>query len=142
MSEKRVVWTNPDGTVSVLVPAPGVPEHVWRKDVPPGVDPIETDIDHMPKDRMFRKAWKATAEGCFECPVKSKEVAHEIRRAKRAEEFAPHDEAIAKRLPGAEAVAEAARQQIRDKYAQVQSQIDACQTTDELRAALKTCGVA
>lgn len=142
MTEKRVVWTNPDGSVSVLTPILGVYEKVWRKDIPMGVNPIETDTDHMPKDRLFRAAWKASADGCTECPVKAKEVAHALRRAKRAEEFAPHDEAIAKRLPGAEETAEAARQQIRDKYAQVQLQIDACQTTNELRAALKTCGVA
>ena len=68
---------------------------------------------------------------------KAKQIGHDIRRAKRAEEFAPYDEVIAKRIPGTvEAEAEAARQAIRDKYAEVQTQIDAATTPDEIKAAL------
>lgn len=70
---------------------------------------------------------------------KAKTVAHEMRRAKRAEEFAPHDEVIAKRIPGvAEAEAEAARAAIRAKYADMQVAIDAASTPDEIKAALGT----
>lgn len=139
MSEKRVVWTNPDGSVSVLVPAPGVDEAVWRKDIPSGVNPIETDTDHMPKDRLFRAAWKASADGCTECPVKAKEVAHALRRAKRAAEFAPLDTAIAARIPGTdEAALEAQRQAIRDKHANAQIRIDAAQSPKELKDVLET----
>ena len=137
MTAKRIIWTNPDGSVSVLIPAPGVPEHVWRKDIPQGVTPVETDTDHLPRDRMFRSAWKAEGNGCVECPVKAKDVAHEIRRNKRAEEFAPYDEIVAKRIPGQEAQAEAARQRIRDKYAQLQTQIDAAQGVEDLRQLLR-----
>jgi hypothetical protein len=136
MSEKRVVWANPDGSISVLIPAPGVDEAVWRKDIPQGVTVVETTADKLPQDRMFRKAWKATAEGCFECPVKAKEVAHEIRRAKREEEFAPHDAALAKAIPGKAEAAEAERQKIRDKYAGMQTEIDSCVTTADLRRVL------
>lgn len=138
MTTKRIIWTNPDGTVSVLVPAPGVPEHVWRKDIPQGVAVVETTAEALPRDRMFRKAWKLEGSSCFECPVKAKDAAHEIRRAKREQEFAPHDEAIAKRIPGAAVQAEAARQQIREKYDGVQQRIDLAQTPDELRAILNT----
>jgi hypothetical protein len=68
---------------------------------------------------------------------KAKAIAHDMRRAARAAEFAPHDEVIAKRIPGtAEAEAEAARQAIRDKYAAVQTAIDAAATTDEIKAVL------
>lgn len=68
---------------------------------------------------------------------KAKTIGHDIRRAKRAEEFAPHDDVILKRIPGmAEAEAEAARQAIRDKYAAVQTEIDAAATPDEIKAAL------
>lgn len=137
MTTKRILWNNPDGTVSVLVPAPGVPESAWRKDIPQNVEFVVTDAESLPRDRMFRKAWKLEGASCFECPVKAKEAAHEIRRAKRAAEFAPHDEAIAKRIPGQEAQAEAARQRIRDKYAQLQTQIDAAQGVEELRQMLR-----
>ena len=136
MAEKRIVWTNPDGSVSVLIPAPGVPEARWRKDIPPGVTAIETDDEHLPKDRMFRAAWKVENGQCCECPVKAKEVAHQIRRELRAIEFAPQDEAIAKQIPGVNETAEAERQRIREKYAQMQIEIDNCQTPDEMRRAL------
>jgi hypothetical protein len=68
---------------------------------------------------------------------KAKTIAHELRRAARAAEFAPHDEVIAKRIPGtAEADAEAARQAIREKYATVQTVIDAAANADALKAAV------
>jgi hypothetical protein len=57
---------------------------------------------------------------------KAKEIAHELRRAARAAEFAPHDELIARRIPGADdAAEEAARVSIRAKYAAVQVAVDA-----------------
>jgi hypothetical protein len=69
--------------------------------------------------------------------TKAKAIAHDMRRAARAEEFEPHDEVIAKRIPGTgEAEAEAARQAIRDKYAAVQTAIDAAVTMDEMKVAL------
>ena len=56
---------------------------------------------------------------------KAKGIAHEIRRAKRAEEFAPYDEVIMKQIPDVDATeAEASRQAIRDKYATIQTNID------------------
>lgn len=68
---------------------------------------------------------------------KAKAIGHDMRREKRAEEFAPLDEIIMKRIPGtAEAEAEAARQAIRDKYAAVQAQIDAAVTPEEIKVAL------
>jgi len=68
---------------------------------------------------------------------KAKEIAHEKRRAARAEEFKPYDEVIMKQIPGNDAaVAEAARQAIRDKYAELQAQMDAAKTADELKALL------
>jgi hypothetical protein len=69
--------------------------------------------------------------------TKAKAIAHDMRRAARAEEFAPHDEVIAKRIPGvAEAEAEAARASIRVKYADIQDQIEAAATPDEIKTAL------
>lgn len=69
---------------------------------------------------------------------KAKTVAHDMRRAARAEEFKPHDEVIMKQIPGVDAqAAEAARQAIRDKYAAIQTQIDAAATPEEIKAALQ-----
>lgn len=68
---------------------------------------------------------------------KAKNIAHDIRRAKREEEFAPYDAVIMKQIPGNDATeAEAARQAIRDKYAAMQTQINAAATPEQIKAAL------
>jgi hypothetical protein len=68
--------------------------------------------------------------------TKAKGIAHDIRRAARAEEFKPYDEAIAKQIPGQMEGAEAARAAIRAKYAAMQTAIDAASTVDEIKAAM------
>ena len=65
---------------------------------------------------------------------KAKAIAHDIRRATRSAEFAPLD--IKATIPSEATVAEAARQVIRDKYATMQTAIDAATTTDEIKAVL------
>lgn len=64
---------------------------------------------------------------------KAKAIAHDARRAARAAEFAPLD--IKATIPSEAAAAEAARQAVRDKYAEMQTQIDAAQSPDEIKAA-------
>ena len=67
--------------------------------------------------------------------TKAKTIAHDVRRAKRAEEFAPLDEVIMKQIPGADTdAAEVSRAAVRTKYATVQTNIDAAADV----AALKT----
>lgn len=68
--------------------------------------------------------------------TKAKTIAHDMRRAARAEEFKPYDDAIAKQIPGQADGAEAARQAIREKYAAIQNAVDAAATPDEIKAAL------
>lgn len=68
--------------------------------------------------------------------TKAKAIGHDMRRAARAEEFKPFDEAIAKQIPGAAEGAEAQRQAIREKYAAIQIEIDAAATPEEIKAAL------
>lgn len=66
--------------------------------------------------------------------TKAKDIAHDMRRAKREEEFKPHDDVIAKQIPGADAdAAEAARVAIRTKYEGVQTDIDTAINEVELR---------
>jgi len=64
--------------------------------------------------------------------TKAKLIAHDVRRAKRAAEFAPLD--IQATIPAQAAQAEAARQAIRDKYADMQTDIDAAATPEELKS--------
>ena len=65
---------------------------------------------------------------------KAKDIAHTMRRAARAAEFAPLD--IKATIPSEAAAAEAARQFIRDKYADIQIAIDAATTVDGIKSAL------
>jgi hypothetical protein len=68
---------------------------------------------------------------------KAKAIGHQLRRAQREAEFAPFDALIAKQIPGADTAApEAARQEIRKKYATIQSEIDAAADPDQIKAAL------
>lgn len=68
---------------------------------------------------------------------KAKEIAHEKRRAARSEEFKPHDEVIMKQIPGNNLVqAEAARQAIREKYEELQTQMNSAETVEELKELL------
>lgn len=62
---------------------------------------------------------------------KAKNIAHEKRRQIRAQEFAPLD--IEATIPAKAAQAEAARQLIRDKYAQIQTDIDNVSNIDDLK---------
>ena len=54
---------------------------------------------------------------------KAKGIAHEVRRAKRTEEFAPLD--VKATIPSEATAAEEARAAIRAKYATIQADIDA-----------------
>jgi hypothetical protein len=63
---------------------------------------------------------------------KAKAIAHDARRAARAAEFAPLD--VKATIPSEAAAAEAARQAVRDKYAALQTQMDAAQTPEQLKA--------
>lgn len=65
---------------------------------------------------------------------KAKGIAHDIRRQKRSEEFAPLD--LQATIPAKAEEAEAARQIIRDKYADIQKAIDEATTPDSIKAAL------
>ena len=65
---------------------------------------------------------------------KAKNIAHDIRRQKRSEEFAPLD--VQATIPSEAVAAEEARQVVRDKYAAIQQEIDAANTPDEIKVAL------
>lgn len=70
---------------------------------------------------------------------KAKAIAHELRRRSRDAEFAPYDTVIMKQIPGNDFTqVEAARQAIRDKYAQIQTNIDAAENVVQLKQILDT----
>ena len=63
---------------------------------------------------------------------KAKGIAHDVRRAKRAEDFAPLD--IKATIPSEAVAAEEARAAIRTKYADLQTNIDAAADVDALKS--------
>jgi len=65
---------------------------------------------------------------------KAKTIAHDVRRAARAEEFKPLD--VKATIPSEAAQAEIARQAIRDKYAAMQIAIDSAVAVEEIKAAM------
>jgi len=136
MTTSRIIYQSESGGVAVIVPTGSV--ELALKDVPPGVTYEIVDATDIPSDRYFRNAW-VIGDGCVEHNLdQCREIGHDKRRAQRAEAFAPFDEIIAKQIPGADAAeAEAARQGIRDKYADVQLAIDAAADPDEIKAALE-----
>ena len=135
MTTSRIIFQNESGGVSVIVPTGSV--ELALKDVPEGVPYEIVTTDDIPSDRYFRNAWIADGVAVAVDLGKAKDIGHDIRRQQRSEEFAPFDEIIAKQIPGADAlVAEAARAQIRDKYAEVQAAIEAAADPDAIKAAL------
>lgn len=65
---------------------------------------------------------------------KAKAIAHDVRRAARAEEFKPLD--VQATIPSQAAAAETAREAVRVKYAEMQVAIDAAVAVDEIKAAM------
>jgi len=69
---------------------------------------------------------------------KAKAIGHDIRRQQRAAEFAPLDQVIAARIPGTTIKeVEVKRQEIRNKYAEMQGAINAAETPEQIKAALE-----
>ena len=62
---------------------------------------------------------------------KAKNIAHDMRRAKRAEEFAPLD--IKATIPSEAVEAETKRQEIRDRYTAIQNDINSAPGVEELK---------
>jgi hypothetical protein len=136
MTNQRIIFQNESGGVSVIVPTGSV--ELALKDVPPGVPYEIVSAADIPSDRTFRNAW-VIGDGCVEHDLdQCREIGHDKRRAARTEAFAPFDEIIAKQIPGADLLAaEASRQEIRDKYAQVQAAIDTASDPDAIKLALE-----
>lgn len=68
---------------------------------------------------------------------KAKTIAHDVRRAARAEEFKPLDEVIMKQIPNTDVAAvEVERQAIRTKYAEMQAAIDAASTVEQIKGVM------
>lgn len=113
-------------------------EEVIKKDIPQNVPYMIVENDVYPVDDLFYDAWEAdfNKKTIIENFEKAKVIAHEIRRQKREEEFAPYDAIVSKQIPGQVEQAEAARVLVREKYEAMQTAIDEAASVDDLRALL------
>lgn len=129
----KLIYTRPDGGLSVVHPAPGVTvEELMARSVPSDATNVQVvDDAEIPTDRTFRNAWKQSGAKVEHDMAKAKEIAHAKRRRDRAVEFAPLD--IEATIPDKAAQAEVLRQAIRDSDAVRQSAIDACNTIADLK---------
>ena len=62
-SDKRIVYTQDDGTVAIVIPADNCEltvEQIRDKDVPTGKTSYIMDASEVPTDRTFRNAWTYT----------------------------------------------------------------------------------
>lgn len=146
--EKRIVYIGDDGGVNVIHPTPeerrdgesdaAFAARIADQDVPAGMVFKVIDVSGVPPaGDIFRHAWRMRKGAIVVDLVAAKEIAHARRRRAREREMAPHDDVIAKQIPGKDAAAaEAERQVIRDKYAAMQAAIDAAKTPDQVKAAL------
>lgn len=66
--------------------------------------------------------------------LKAKLIAHDKRREARTEEFKQLD--IQATIPSMAAQAEQKRQEVREKYAVMQTEIDAASTVDEIKVVM------
>jgi hypothetical protein len=57
--DKRIVYTEDDGTIAIIVPADcGLTiEEIAAKDVPAGKEYHIVNVSDIPSDRTFRNAW-------------------------------------------------------------------------------------
>ena len=64
---QRIIYTNDDGGVVILIPTPEclskyTIEEIAAKDVPAGVSYKIIDTADLPTDRTFRNAWEAVID--------------------------------------------------------------------------------
>jgi hypothetical protein len=60
---KRIIYPNTEGGVSILIPSPnwkGTIEELAVKDVPAGLPYKIVEVSDIPSDRTFRNAWEYT----------------------------------------------------------------------------------
>lgn len=140
MTAKRILFTEADGTLSIVCPADDAPEPAEGQTqaeaeaahlaaivagaVPEGaawevIDAAEVET----RERTFRKAWRQAGKAITTDLPAARLIAHDKRRDARAREFAPLD--VEATIPAKASEAEAKRQAIRDRYAVVQTNIDA-----------------
>jgi len=140
MSNQRIIYTRPDGGVSVVIPAVGVATDVLlAKDVPQDATNVRVvSVDDIPEDRAFREAWRDDGERPAVNMPAARTIHIDRLRVERDARLKVWDiewsKATAKKdITGADR-AENKRQALRDMPQTVQGQLSAASTPDQLKA--------
>ena len=135
---KILIWNDKSGNMIYTIPGKDkTPEEAAAKCLPSGTSYSTVEHTVLPTDKTFRSAWERNGTTVDINLAKAKVQGHILRREKRAEEFIPHDDIIAKQIPGSDtSAAETARAAIRTKYATMQTNIDNATNVDGIKSAL------
>jgi hypothetical protein len=91
---KRIIYTNTDGGISVIIPSPDSDltiEQIAAKDVPPNTDYKIVDVSELPQDRQFRSAWENNDEKIEINFDKAKKITKQRLREERKPLLAAQD---------------------------------------------------
>ena len=85
----KIIYTNSDGTVSIIIPAGDVNDAI--KDVPSGLSYEIVEDSAIPTDRSFRNAWKQNGKTIETDMTKAKEIHKTNIRTARVPKLAELD---------------------------------------------------
>jgi hypothetical protein len=142
----RIVYSRPDGGVSVIVPAPNYRlagesdekfiARIMAKDVPTdATDVAVCDEADIPTDRTFRNAWERGGKSVVVNMPKAREIHMARIRARRNELLDASDKELARaqETGGDVRAIQARRQALRDVPQSIQAAVEAAQTPDSLK---------
>lgn len=131
----KIVYKTTEGYLAILTPSEEILENedyeeLISKDIPQDVTSYTIEDEDLPTDIVFRDAWELTDGKVTINLNKSKEISHKFRRQKRALELKQYD--LEATIPSLAEQAEAQRQIIRDKYDNIQTEIDDAEDIETL----------
>ena len=94
----KVIFTNSDGTVSIMTPIEGTAEECAKRDLPDGTSYEIVDDSVIPTDRSFRNAWKQNSKTIETDMSKAREIHKTNIREARVAKFAELDVEFQKAL--------------------------------------------
>ena len=128
----KIIYTNSEGTVSIIIPVGDVKNAV--KDVPSGLSYEIVDDSVIPTDRSFRNAWKQNGKTIEIDMTKAKEIHKTNIRLARKEKLAELDIEFQKALETSSSTTDivSKKQALRD--APADSAIESADTEAKLKA--------